>query len=231
MRGKCYDTYVIHKALTFRLYPTRCQAFKIDKALDLHRELYNAALQERRDAWKRCGVSVSRYEQQAQIKFIWKDRPDFKEFVGAKSAHDAIIRLDLAFRAFFRRVKNGEKPGYPRFKNKRSFNSFSITAAEGTRNYSVDEDVISIPKIGRIHWQPWCVFPGKAKRITIKRLADGYFATVVFECFDPAPLPKTNKSVGIDLGMLSVVATSDGEIIPAQKLILLCAAQGILLWW
>ena len=208
---------MIVKAVTFRLYPTKDQVRRIEKSLDLHRELYNAALQERRDAWEKCKISVSRYEQQRQIKEVWKDRPDFKEFVSSRSAEDVVLRLDLAFRSFFRRMKAGEKPGYPRFKNRRSYTSFSISGNKNFKTFTTKN--LSIPKIGRVRWRPWCAFPGKPKLITVKRLPDGYFATVVFECLDPTPLPKTGKSVGVDLGMTSIVATSDGEVVPAQKLL------------
>ncbi len=202
-----------HKSLTFRLYPTKDQVLRIERALDLHRELYNAALEERKKAWDICGVAVSRSEQQSQIKDLWAIRPDFKESVGHDSLADALLRLDLAFRAFFRRAKAGETPGYPRYKNRRALNSFSV------KHWSNSERSVRVTRIGHIRWLPYCSFPGKPKRLTVKRLADGYYATVVFECFDPAPLPKTGKSVGIDLGMQSVVATSDGEVIPTQRLL------------
>ena len=103
-----------HKTFKFKLRPTPEQAAQLDTTLRLCRELYNAALQERRDAWKMCGVSVNCYQQKAQLPEIRALREDCAA-VHSQVLQDVVLRIDRAFKAFFRRVKAGEMPGYPRF--------------------------------------------------------------------------------------------------------------------
>src|SRR5689334_2022008 len=88
------------------------------------RELYNAALEERRDAWQKCGVSVTVAGQSAQLPVIKEVRPEYGD-VHSQVLQDVLSRLDKAFQAFFRRVKNGGMAGYPRFQGTNRYNSFT----------------------------------------------------------------------------------------------------------
>ncbi len=108
---------------SFKLNPTRAQQNRMVKTLDLCRELYNAALEERRTAYKKCGVSVSRMQQQKMLPNIKANMPEFKA-VYSQTLQSTLHKLDLSFQAFFRRVKRGEKAGFPRFKGKHRYNSF-----------------------------------------------------------------------------------------------------------
>ena len=107
---------LVRKAYRYRLYPTTTQAEHLQWVLDNCRELYNAALQERRDAYRMTGVKVSYYAQKRELPGVKEDCPEFK-LVGSQVLQDVLKRVDLAFQAFFRRVRSGEKPGYPRFKS------------------------------------------------------------------------------------------------------------------
>src|SRR5207302_7227905 len=100
------------KAFKYRLYPTRKQRDALGFTLDRNRELYNAALEERREAWRMCQVSVTYEMQSAQLPEIKDVRDDVKE-IYSQVLQDTLKRVDKAFKAFFRRVKRGEKPGYP----------------------------------------------------------------------------------------------------------------------
>lgn len=102
------------KSYKYKLAPTPEQAAKLNWTLWRCRELYNAALQERRDAWKMSQVSISYYQQKRDLPTIKELRPEYAE-IHAHVLQDVLKRLDNAFAAFFRRVKHGEKPGYPRF--------------------------------------------------------------------------------------------------------------------
>ncbi len=104
------------RAYKFRLYPTKKQVGKLEWMLRRCKELYNAALQERRDAYKMCGVSVSYQMQTEQLPAIKKLREEYQD-IHSQVLQDVLKRLDKAFQAFFRRVINGETPGYPRWKN------------------------------------------------------------------------------------------------------------------
>ncbi len=88
------------------------------------RELYNAALQERKEAWAKCGVSVTVSGQSAQLPAIKDLRPEYRD-IHSQVLQDVLTRLDRTFQAFFRRVQAGEKPGYPRFKGSTQYNSFT----------------------------------------------------------------------------------------------------------
>lgn len=101
------------KAYKFRLFPTKKQVGKLEWMLRRCKELYNAALQERRDAYKMCGVSVSYQMQAEQLPAIKKLREEYQD-IHSQVLQDVLKRLDKAFQAFFRRVINGETPGYPR---------------------------------------------------------------------------------------------------------------------
>ena len=104
------------RKVTFRLYPNATQAERLTGWIRLHCELYNAALEERIDAWRKTGVSISYYAQQNVLPAIKSDRPEFVE-LGSHALQQTLRRLDLAFQALFRRVKAGQTPGFPRFKS------------------------------------------------------------------------------------------------------------------
>ncbi len=105
----------MRRSYKFRLRPTAKQHVALGRCLDSHRELYNAALQERRDAWKLCQVGISYNAQSAQLSEIRTLRPDVAHW-SFSSQQATLRRLNKAFAAFFRRVRSGETPGYPRFK-------------------------------------------------------------------------------------------------------------------
>src|SRR5215831_17876735 len=107
-----HQQQTVRKTYKFKLLPTpeqeRAMAFVVRRC----RELYNAGLQERRDAWQQCGVSVTAAGQSAQLPAIKEVRPEYRD-VHSQVLQDVLTRLDRAFRAFFRRVKAGATPGYP----------------------------------------------------------------------------------------------------------------------
>src|ERR1700742_1009317 len=114
------------KAFKYRIYPSRAQVITLERTLGLCCELYNAALQERRDAWRINRKSVSCFDQINQLPEIKVVRPDLKE-VYSQVLYDVLQRLDKGFDAFFRRIKNGEKPGFPRFRSRSRYNSFTYS--------------------------------------------------------------------------------------------------------
>ena len=114
-----------------RLYPTRKQAATLQWALDRCRELYNAALAERKEAYRMAGRSISYYEQKRDLVEIKTDiRPEYKD-IASHVLQDVILRVEKAYKAFFRRVKNGEKPGFPRFKGRNWYDSFCYPDRSG----------------------------------------------------------------------------------------------------
>ena len=114
----------IRKTYKYRLAPTPAQEKVLADVLWRCRELYNAGLEERKTAWEKCGVSVTFAMQSAQLPGIKDARPEYRE-INAQVLQDVLHRLDKTYQAFFRRVKNGEKPGYPRFHGRDRYNSFT----------------------------------------------------------------------------------------------------------
>src|SRR5258708_3783077 len=118
------DEQAVRKTFKYKLKPTPEQEQVLAFVLRRCRELYNAALQERRDAWHKCGVSVTAAGQSAQLPAVKEVRPEYHD-IHSQVLQDVLARLDRAFQAFFRRVKAGETPGYPRFQGASRYNSFT----------------------------------------------------------------------------------------------------------
>jgi putative transposase len=197
----------LHKTFKEKLRPMPVQERALEEVLWRCRDLYNAALQQRITAWQRCRVTVSRYEQEAELKDI---RADFPEYAGIHShvLQDVLARLDKTYQAFFRRVQRGEKAGFPRFKGRNRFHSFTFKAfGNGAR---LDNGSLVLSKIGRlaVHWSR--PIEGTPKTVTISKEADGWY--VGFSCADVPthPLPPTGHETGIDLGLESFATLGDG---------------------
>src|SRR5262245_11665516 len=105
----------VRKAFKEKLRPTPAQERALEEVLRRCRELYNAALEQRITAYQRRRASISRYEQEAELKDIRAEFPEY-EATHSHVLHDVLARLDKTYQAFFRRVKAGEKAGFPRFK-------------------------------------------------------------------------------------------------------------------
>jgi putative transposase len=114
----------MRRAYRYRLYPTKSQVTLLEQTLELCRWVYNDTLALRKNAWEQEQRSISLYETN-KILTQWKqDRPELKQ-VYAQTLQNVQVRVDLALKAFFRRVKSGEAPGYPRFKGKGRYDSFT----------------------------------------------------------------------------------------------------------
>jgi putative transposase len=140
------------KSFKYRLYPTRKQCEVLQFTLNLNHELYNAALQERRDAWRMNKVSVNFEMQSAQLPDIKEERPEFNE-IYAQVLQETLHRVDKAFKNFFRRVKKGEKAGYPRFQGYDRYDSFTYPQIERLKGKSIvriENGKVILPKIGHI---------------------------------------------------------------------------------
>lgn len=195
------------RAFKYRIYPTKTQAVALECWLDLCRELHNAAIEERRDAW-RHGVSVGYSTQSAQLPSIKKDRGEYAA-VNSQVLQQALRRVDLAFKSFFRRVKRGEKPGYPRFKSWGRYNSLTWPQDEGFK--MLGRNRVHLSKIGSIRAKVHRPLEGRAKTCAIKREAGRWYA--IFSC-DKVPArayPAATAEVGIDMGLESFASFSTGE--------------------
>ena len=206
------------RSYRYRLNPTKAQTVVLLEWLRFTRELYNAALEERRGAWQKQIKSISRYDQQAQLLDVRKDRPEFSA-VPVVILRGALSRLDKAFQAFFRRCKSGEKPGYPRFKNKSRWSSLLIDDLQKKSPIVAGGKRVKIPLLGKVKFKQHRPIEGipKAMRLTID-FTGRWFVTLACVDVPRKILPVSNKSVGIDLGLLNFAAMSEGETFSNPKL-------------
>lgn len=202
----------MRKTFKYRIYPTKKQTQALETTIQECRELYNAALQERISAYKTGHKSISLYQQSNQLPDIKKDRPEFKQ-VHSQVLQDVLSRLDKAFANFFGRVKKGETPGFPRFKGKHRYNSFTYAQS----GFSIKNNKLVLSKIGQIKIVLHRPIEGTVKTCTVKRMPTGKWF-VLFSCeVEPKLLSANPESVGIDLGLTNFVAASTGELIASPK--------------
>lgn len=196
------------QAYKFRVYPTRKQIQTLTWTLDRCRELYNAALQERRDAYRMAGKSLNYYDQANQLPEIKEIREEYRD-IHSQVLQDVLRKADKAFKAFFTRCQRGDTPGFPRFKGRNHFDSF--TYPQGGFSLTHDHR-ICLSKIGSIKVKFHREIPGTIKTCTIKREGEHWY--VVFACeVEYEPLEACEEVVGIDLGLLHFATLSDGSTI------------------
>jgi putative transposase len=198
----------VRKTYKYRLDPTPEQEKALGVILWRCRTLYNVALEQRKLWWERGqGVGASYYQQKAELPGLKAACPEFSE-IHAHVLQDVMLRLDRTFQAFFRRVKAGETPGYPRFQGRGRYNSF--TFPEYGNGAVLDGRVLNLSKIGRIHIRLHRPLQGTLKTVTITREADGWYACISCAEVPTQPLPLTGHETGIDLGIESFAALSNG---------------------
>ncbi|MEV0757000.1 transposase [Streptosporangium sp. NPDC050280] len=206
----------MRRSFTFLLRPTSKQAAALTACLDDHRALYNAALEHRRTAYAKAGVSIRYGDQSADLKHIRADDVDGQGRWSFSSQQATLRRLDKAFAAFFTRVKTGRTPGFPRFKGNGRFDTVEWPKdGDGCRWDSQPEHptaiYVRLQGVGHVRVHRHRPVRGTVKTIGVKR--EGLRWYVILSCDDvPAEaLPATGASVGIDLGVASLVTTSGGE--------------------
>lgn len=200
----------MRKANKFRLYPTKQQEKTLYWTLTRCRELYNAALAERKEAYRMAGKSITYYEQKRDLPEIKAELREEYQQIHSQVLQDVLLRLKRAFDAFFRRVENGEEPGYPRFQGRNRYNSF--TYPQG--GYSLTHDSrLCLSKIGSIKITLHRPLEGTIKTCTVKYEAGQWYAVFSCEVAQPEPLPPVESEVGIDLGVSHFAALSDGTFI------------------
>jgi putative transposase len=181
--------------------------------LALQCELYNAALEERRGVWKVEHRTVTFFEQSKELTGLKDVRPEVIA-MGVTVCRGTLKRLDRAYAGFFRRCQAGETPGFPRFKSWRRFDSLSW---EDRNGWKLKPEVkrLRLHGLGEVKVHLHRPIQGSPRAITIRR--EGRRWTLTVRCIDVPrrPLPKTEREVGIDLGVRELVATSDGVLIAA----------------
>lgn len=195
-----------------RIYPSKAQKTKLEHTLALCCELYNAALQERRDAYKVSKTSINYHAQAIQLPEIKNIREDIR---GAHSQvlQEVLKRLDTAFEAFFRRLKTKEKTGFPRFRSRFRYHSFTFPQT----GFVIESGKLKLSRIGKVKIKLHRQIAGRIKTCTITKSATGKW----FACFsveiEAQPLPKSFAAIGVDVGLKEFAVLSNGEAIHNPK--------------
>jgi len=208
----------LRKAFKYRLFTNRSQEEALDTMLEQHRRLYNLALRERRDVYETEERSVSYGEQSARFRDTRKVSPSFAA-LNFSSAQATLGRLDKAFKAFFRRVKAGECPGYPRFKPEGRFRTVKFPSyGDGCRlKDNASSARLYVQHVGHIKVKLHRPIEGRIKTVSVKRMCGKWY--VVFSC-DLGDAPEATgdgPAVGIDLGLKSFLITSDGASVEPPR--------------
>ena len=197
----------------YRLFPTSAQRTSLEKTLGACRWLYNKTLETRKNAWEQEQKSVGRYDTIGMI-LQWKAENPSLIGVHSQVLQEVCTRVDLAFQAFFRRVKAGEeKVGYPRFRGRDRYDSFTFPQS----GFKLVGNQLTLSKIGDVKIELHRPICGKVKTLTLRRDAVGnWYACFSCEC-DIQPLPPVAKVVGVDLGLSTFAYLSNGEKIARQR--------------
>jgi len=199
------------KVFKYRLNPTAKQRRSLELQLETLRQFYNAALEERRSAWKWCQKSIGYLVQANQLKEIRREHPELAA-VNYSATQDGLRRLQKAFDAFFRRIKAGEKPGYPRFKGENRYDSITFPSyGDGIR---YQHGRLYVQGIVRIKIKPHRPVVRRIKTVTIKREGWKWYAVVTVE-YEPGangqPVPVS--PIGLDVNLENFLTTSDGAVV------------------
>jgi putative transposase len=214
------DPVKVRRAYKFRAYPTRPQEGRAARLLADHCDLYNAALLERREAWRMRRVSISYATQSAQLKEIRRADPDRQGRHSFTAQQQTLRRLNGVFAAYYERCmaakKAGEKkPGYPRFKPYQRFSQVLFVAGDGARwqpSGSGRWAYATFQAVGSVKVREHREVRGAAKALQLKREHRRWYVIVVAET-ESVPLPSAGREVGVDVGVARFLTTSDGEVI------------------
>lgn len=202
------------KAFKFQIKTSEKVEQKIEQTLDLCRELYNAGLQERRDAYKWKKKSIFYIDQANQLPEIRDDREELKA-VHSQVLQEVLKRLDKAFQGFFLRIEKGQKAGYPRFKGKYRYNSFTYPGS----GWELVADKLKLSKIGTMRVLFTRPIEGKIKTITIKRELNFFYAIFTCEIEEQKEVSQSKllKVKAIDAGIEHFITDEKGKVIPNPK--------------
>lgn len=211
----------MRRSYSYKVRMSRSASRKAEGQLALCCELYNAAIEERREAWKQR-ISLGWYDQNRQLSPLKVDRPEFA-LIGSQVLENALRRVDLAFKSFYCRCKLGQKPGYPRFKSRRRYDSLTFGVCAG---WKLEGRRLRLQGIGTVRLFLSRPVEGTVKTVTLRRDRCGdWFVSFSCKGVVENPLPATGRSVGVDLGLNAFIATSDGELVANPRPLIVADAK------
>lgn len=193
----------------FRIYPTALQIEQINKSINCARFVYNYYLADRKRQYEETGKSPTRFQQDKDMTSLKKKLVWLKE-AESSALQNSIKDLDKAFQNFYRRVRNGEIPGYPRFKKKKErHQSYRIN---NRNNIKLEEKAIQLPKMGFVKCRISKKVDGRILSVTVTRTqSEKFYISICCADVEIEKLPTTGKSIGIDVGIKSIATLSDGN--------------------
>jgi len=204
----------MRKTYRYRLYPSKAQMSRLGDTLESCRWVYNETVALRKTSWETNEESISLYTTNKELTQWKKDKQELKQ-VHSQVLQNVQVRVDLAYKAFFRRIKSGETPGYPRFKGKGRYDSFTYPQSGFE---IIDDRTIKVSKIGEIKAKIHRAVIGNVKTATIRRYPTGkWYVCFSTEC-DLMPEPhKNDNAIGIDVGISKFATLSNGSYIPNPR--------------
>lgn len=202
------------KTFKYRIYGNRDTIGRAEQWLEFCRKLYNSMLEERINAYQQDHKSLSCYDQIKELPALKQQTPEYKQ-VGSQVLQDVVEKLDKSYQAFFRRVKAGENPGFPRFKGSDRYDSFTLKQA----GWVLSGKCLIIKNIGCFKIKLSRPIEGTIKTVTIRRNMGKWFVCFSCDNVPERPLAKTGASVGIDMGCEKFLTTSDGETIANPRFV------------
>ena len=194
---------MITRRCTFRLYPSKAQAQKLSYWRRLHKDLYNAALYNRKTQYQRFGQSITYYDQQNSLPEFKKVWTEYKE-LGSQALQATLKRVELAFERFFKGLG-----GYPKFKSIRRYSGWTYPATSGWKAHTTgDNGYLELSNLGQIQMRGSCETWGTPTTCTVVYRNSKWYASITVKC---EPIRKTGTgALGIDFGTIIAVACSDG---------------------
>ena len=194
----------------FRIYPNIEQQEQISRNFGCCRYIFNHFLAQRQEQYRENGKAPTRFQQDKQLTALKQEFPWLKE-ADSTSLQSSLQDLDTAYQNFFRRVKRGEKSGYPRFKSKHSHRQSYKSKCVGT-NIKVLDNAVQLPKLGKVKCRISKAVKGRILSATISRNPSGkYFVSVCCTDVKIEQLPTTGAVTGLDMGIKSFAVDADGN--------------------
>ncbi len=207
---------VVEYSYKFRIYPTPIQEQQILRTFGCCRYVFNHFLAERQEQYAASGKSPTRFQQDKSLTALKRELEWLKE-VDSTALQSAVQTLDTAYQNFFRRVKNGEKPGFPRFKSKRNHKQSYKSKCIGT-NIKVLDKAVQLPKLGLVKCRVSKEVKGRILSATVSQNPSGkYFVALCCTDVEMEPLPSTGAVIGLDMGLKAFAIDSNGMEYPNHK--------------
>lgn len=197
----------MEKSYKFRIYPNKAQEELIQKTFGCCRFVYNHFLSERIEQYRQTGKSPTQYQQDKSLTLLKKEFEWLQE-VDSRPLKESLKDLDSSYKNFFRKIKQGEKIGYPKFKSKRNGKGKYRTNC----NIKVLDNHIRLPKLGIVKCRVSKEVKGRILNATVSQNPSGkYFVSICCTDVEMEPLRKTGAVVGVDLGIKDLAITSNGK--------------------